>query len=239
MNQIVLTGSQRHFPGANVRRDHATHAWRGSRRWGTAMRAQRFWAVPVGLATVAALGALAGGTTAARAGKATAAASIAIHPNVIRPRAGTFARATPPTTADCKAQLHFACYQPGQIQQAYGLPKLYSQGINGAGQTIVIVDAYGSPTIRKDLATFDRGFGLPALALAEDHPACWEGPARPPHLVPASAGPSRPRWTWSTRTRRTWRQHLAGRVASQRDRGHRGLPADRDGRGVRHQAPPR
>ena len=29
----------------------------------------------------------------------------------------------------------------------------------GAGQTIVIIDSYGSPTIPADLAAFDAGYG--------------------------------------------------------------------------------
>jgi subtilase family serine protease len=130
------------------------------------MRAQRLLAVPVGVATVAALGVIAAGAPPARSGPAaaakTAAASIAVRPDVIRPRAGTLMFAQPPTTADCVAAFKFPCYQPGQIQQAYGVPKLLSQGITGAGQTIAIVDSFGSPTIRRDLARFDRGFGLPA-----------------------------------------------------------------------------
>ena len=34
--------------------------------------------------------------------------------------------------------------------------------MTGRGATIVIVDSYGSPTIRHDLAVFDRAYGLPA-----------------------------------------------------------------------------
>lgn len=34
--------------------------------------------------------------------------------------------------------------------------------LDGSGQTIVIVDAFGSPTIASDLAIFDAVFGLPA-----------------------------------------------------------------------------
>jgi subtilase family serine protease len=34
--------------------------------------------------------------------------------------------------------------------------------VTGKGATIVIVDSFGSPTIRADLATFDQTFGLPA-----------------------------------------------------------------------------
>ena len=49
-----------------------------------------------------------------------------------------------------------------QIRQAYGLPALYASGVTGRGTTIVIVDSFGSPTIRNDLTVFDKAFGLPA-----------------------------------------------------------------------------
>jgi len=50
------------------------------------------------------------------------------------------------------------CYTPQFIKSAYNFPTT----LDGSGQTIVIVDAYGSPTIAQDLATFDAVFGLPA-----------------------------------------------------------------------------
>lgn len=70
-------------------------------------------------------------------------------------------RATPPTTAECEAIEEIACYQPRQIQNAYNLPELYAQGEEGQGQTIVIVDSFGSPTAEHDLAKFDKIFKLP------------------------------------------------------------------------------
>ena len=69
---------------------------------------------------------------------------------------------SPPTTASCRKDYKVACYQPAQIQQAYHLPALYAEGVTGRGTTIVIVDSFGSPTIRSDLSTFDQAFGLPA-----------------------------------------------------------------------------
>jgi subtilase family serine protease len=39
---------------------------------------------------------------------------------------------------------------------------LYSQGLTGTGETIALIDSYGSPTITSDLATFDKAFGLAA-----------------------------------------------------------------------------
>jgi subtilase family serine protease len=68
---------------------------------------------------------------------------------------------TPPTTAYCEAHYHIACYQPFQLQRAYNLAPLFSKGIEGQGETIVIVDAFGSPSIASDLATFDSELGLP------------------------------------------------------------------------------
>ena len=68
----------------------------------------------------------------------------------------------PPTTASCRKDYKVACYQPAQIQQAYHLPALYARGVTGRGTTIVIVDSFGSPTIKSDLSAFDQAFGLPA-----------------------------------------------------------------------------
>ena len=51
---------------------------------------------------------------------------------------------------------------PAQIAAAYDLTPLRRAGITGAGQTIVIVDSFGSPTIATDLAHFDAYFRLPA-----------------------------------------------------------------------------
>ena len=53
------------------------------------------------------------------------------------------------------------CYQASQIQNAYNYSGLLASGINGTGKTIVIIDAYGSPTIATDLQTFDAVMGLP------------------------------------------------------------------------------
>ncbi len=55
----------------------------------------------------------------------------------------------------------FRCYSPQQIATAYSFNSLYKQGITGKHGTIVIVDAYQSPTIVSDLQGFDATFGLP------------------------------------------------------------------------------
>jgi len=53
------------------------------------------------------------------------------------------------------------CYSPSLIRQAYDFPA-GAGAPTGAGQTILVVEAYGSPTIEVDLAQFDRENGLPA-----------------------------------------------------------------------------
>jgi subtilase family serine protease len=66
------------------------------------------------------------------------------------------------SSSPCKEVGARLCYQPAQVRTAYDLGPLYAQGIDGKGVTIVIVDAYGSPTIASDLKTFDTAFGLAA-----------------------------------------------------------------------------
>jgi subtilase family serine protease len=54
-------------------------------------------------------------------------------------------------------------YDAPQIDTAYGLTSLYSSGLDGTGQTVDIVDAYGSDTITSDANIFASLNGLPAL----------------------------------------------------------------------------
>ena len=67
----------------------------------------------------------------------------------------------PPDLQYCLTNLGISCYQPAQVRKAYNLAPLYAQGLDGRGQTIVIVDSFGSPTIAQDLSHFDQTFGLP------------------------------------------------------------------------------
>ena len=126
------------------------------------MRVRRPLSIAVGSAAMAA--AVAGSTSAAAGGAAavaataTVAATVAISPAAVHVRDAT---AAPPTTAYCETHFKIACYEPAQVQQAYNLGPLFSKGITGKGQTIVIVDSYGSPTVRHDLGVFDKKFGLP------------------------------------------------------------------------------
>jgi subtilase family serine protease len=56
-------------------------------------------------------------------------------------------------------------YQPSEIQAAYGLDRLYAQKLDGRGQTIAIVDAFGSTTIENDAQAFSAIMGLPPVDL--------------------------------------------------------------------------
>lgn len=67
----------------------------------------------------------------------------------------------PEPTSQCLSTFGINCYSPLQYRTAYNLGPLYKIGITGSGRTIVIVDSFGSPTIRNDLHVFDTQFGLP------------------------------------------------------------------------------
>ena len=54
-----------------------------------------------------------------------------------------------------------ACYGPSAIRAAYGLNSMIDAGFDGTGRTIVILNAFGSPTALADLRAFDLAFGIP------------------------------------------------------------------------------
>jgi subtilase family serine protease len=119
----------------------------------------RVWGTLAGV-MVAAAGSLAAITSGAAAAPVAASAAPAPVPFAIP--VGAIPGATPPTIAQCKATYGVPCYGPPQLHAAYDMNSLYKAGDEGQGKTIVLVDAFGSPTIKSDLAGFDKGFGLPA-----------------------------------------------------------------------------
>src|ERR1017187_7868282 len=58
-------------------------------------------------------------------------------------------------------------YTPAQIRHAYGFDLLSA---TGAGQTIAIVDAYGSSSIQSDLNTFCSDFKIASTTVVIDYP---------------------------------------------------------------------
>lgn len=67
----------------------------------------------------------------------------------------------PPDDAACRQQKLQPCYSPQEIRDAYGVTALINAGFTGVGQTIVIIDSFGSPSPEADLHQFDSDYGLP------------------------------------------------------------------------------
>ncbi|MGH3270657.1 MAG: hypothetical protein ACRDN1_16625 [Trebonia sp.] len=97
------------------------------------------------------------GSAATKAAMASAP-TIVVKPGAIHATAGM----PTPSQANCVKFGFYHCLTPEQVEAAYNLAPLYRHGVTGKGETIVIVDSFGSPTIEKDLAVFDRQFKLPA-----------------------------------------------------------------------------
>lgn len=70
------------------------------------------------------------------------------------------------------------CYPPSFLKKAYHFPPTRGEdGLDGDGQRIVIVDAFGSPTIQSDLDKFDTAFGLPPTTVKILCGPTWTGAA--------------------------------------------------------------
>ena len=133
--------------------------------------------VAVAAVLTAVAGSTAAGSTAALGSTASNASSashagdpgtLIVHPGAHRVRAG-FMAPVPFSGAQCEAVFRIDCYVPDQVEAAYNLPGLYGRGITGKGQTIAVVDAFGSPTIADDLLQFDQylGLGTPPLRIVQ------------------------------------------------------------------------
>ena len=102
---------------------------------------------------------------------ASHAASPKSHPIHVTPQVSGPQRAPKPGNLfGCQARpingsQGLRCYTPQQIQQAYGYSGLLASGVNGAGRTIVIIDAFDNPFLQGDLDIQDNLFGLPAVTL--------------------------------------------------------------------------
>ena len=81
----------------------------------------------------------------------------------------------PPTQAQCNA-ISRRCFNPTAEQNSYNLTPLLATGHQGQGQAIIIVDAFGSETMRHDLKVFNNAFGLPHMCGEEGTSAGCSGP---------------------------------------------------------------
>jgi len=107
-------------------------------------------------------------TSAQPSTAAVAPELVRLHP--IATHVGS-ASSLPLTTAQCEQRFSIACYGPAQLQQAYDLAPLFARHNAGQGQTIAVVDSFGSPTIQHDLQVFDQTYGLPVPKLTVIAPA--------------------------------------------------------------------
>jgi subtilase family serine protease len=93
----------------------------------------------------------------------------AAHAAPFRPASGG-ALFTPLTKHDIQqaptCQNGFLCYSPQMIEDAYDFPNGHSAP-TGAGQTVVVVVAYGSPFLQLDVANFDDQFGIAPATIEE------------------------------------------------------------------------
>jgi len=95
------------------------------------------------------------------AANATAAPFVAVGPKAVRTQAASSLQ-SPIYTCQVGLDPGVTCYDPFQIRHAYNVDTLLNEGYTGAGRTIVIVDAFQSPTLPSDLDSFDTDYGLPA-----------------------------------------------------------------------------
>ena len=82
------------------------------------------------------------------------------------------------------------CYTPNQIRAFYGLSPLTASTTDGAGQTIVLVDSYGSPTAAEDVAFFAQTFGGPTPDFEASFPLGKPGYKDPPGNGSGTSGPA-------------------------------------------------
>ena len=118
------------------------------------------WKHARALLVVASIAAAAAVTSSFGGGLSAHAGSVSPQPAVTGAIAFR-ARTAPLPTSGCVATIGIRCYSPGQFERAYDLAPLHRFGIDGSGQTIAIVDSFGSPTIVNDLHVFDQTFANP------------------------------------------------------------------------------
>ena len=109
------------------------------------------------------------------AGAATLSALPAVHPFATKAPAAAFVAAgrsdlgVACARPDGRVSTTIHCYTPDQMRAANHLGPLASS-TDGAGQTIVLVDAYGTPTGANDLARFAQQYGGPTPSFETYYP---------------------------------------------------------------------
>lgn len=80
---------------------------------------------------------------------------------------------TPPNQADCQAG-NRRCFNPTSMANSYNYATVHAGGDLGQGQTIAVVESWGSDTMAHDLHVFDQAFGLQPMC-GEEGVTCASG----------------------------------------------------------------
>jgi subtilase family serine protease len=123
---------------------------------------KRVAGLSTGALALAAAGVVALGAGAAGPAGAVAPLAVQAPDSALTTAAGPYDCATPPPV---HYYAYYHCYSPQDVASAYGIDAVHASGDYGQGQTIVLVDAYGSPTAASDLHYFWQTFygGAPAF----------------------------------------------------------------------------
>jgi subtilase family serine protease len=76
---------------------------------------------------------------------------------------GEHTATVPPAYGKTTVDTNNCGYTAAQLRSAYGVQSLANAHVNGAGQTVAIIDAYSSPKIVQDVNTFSANAGEPLL----------------------------------------------------------------------------
>ncbi len=112
--------------------------------------------MPAIVSLVLALVAPAAAPVALAAGPVLVPQAVQAPDSALGPASGPAPACTTPAPAVHYTWLH--CYTPSEIAAAYDVQALHDANVMGQGQTIVLVDAYGSPTAAHDLQMFHDAF---------------------------------------------------------------------------------
>lgn len=98
------------------------------------------------------------------------------------------------------------CYTPGYIWTAYNILPVLQSGNFGQGQTIVIIDAFGSPTIRQDLQQFHTTFFGSNFPAPDFEVLC---PMGCPNFNPKNVPQDQAGWSFETSLDVQWAHAIA------------------------------
>ncbi|HVB76021.1 MAG TPA: hypothetical protein VNE38_20910 [Ktedonobacteraceae bacterium] len=115
---------------------------------------------------------LAACTTPGGSNASTTTPTASVTPKVTATTPAATGSPSTPLTVDnspsiCPAALasNANCQTPRSLRMAYGVESLMQRGYTGAGQTVVDIVSYGSPTLQQDMDTFDRQYYLPPITI--------------------------------------------------------------------------